>query len=105
MLKAPAIKRFFAANQDEARGILRPDWNTVAGQRVVGSGLYPQNIHYRGRKAAHAESTLSMHSAPVPTNVRFAPKATVSRQSAICRYVPILLQKSFCITDHEISEL
>jgi len=25
---------------------------------------------------------------PVPTIVRFAPKATVSRQSAICRYVP-----------------
>jgi hypothetical protein len=30
-----------------------------------------------------------MHSAPVSNNVRFAPKATVSRQNAIRRYVPI----------------
>jgi len=29
-----------------------------------------------------------MHSAPVPTNVRFAPKATVSHPATGWRYVP-----------------
>jgi hypothetical protein len=33
MLKAPAIKRFFAARQDKACGIPRPDWNTMRNAR------------------------------------------------------------------------
>jgi hypothetical protein len=45
--------------------------------------------------------SLQVHSAPVLTNVWYAPKATASRRKATRRYGPILLQKSFEFCDEQ----